>query len=302
MESAALARFLIAISTYRRPDGLRRLLATVVESTARASNVDVLVVDNDTMPSAQVIAEEYAPFATYVHEPRPGIASARNRSLESFDERYEAIVFVDDDEWVDAQWWDALTSFATESGADVVQGPVLTIIPPGSPKWVRAGGFYQRPLLVNGTRLDSAATNNTLLRREAWVRGGCPRFDHAFSESGGSDWDLFWGLRRSGARILFCSDAVVSEDVPDDRLRWAWIRRRYIRNGMVGTRVIIKHGDSLVLYLLRASAVGAIGVAEVIRDLVLMRGFRARALSRVFVSIGKFAPLFGGTIKEYKRS
>ncbi|GAA3655618.1 glycosyltransferase family 2 protein [Microbacterium marinilacus] len=292
-------RHLIAIATYRRPDDLVRLLDSLRGSVDAAA--DIVVVDNDADESARAAVEAHPLAPAYVVETEPGIASARNRGLESFTDAHAAVIFVDDDEWVEPAWYETLTAYARESGAGVVQGPVITVLPDATPEWIPRGGFYQRRVEQTGTELPSAATNNTLLTREAWVRAGSPRFDTAFSSTGGSDWDLFWGVRKAGARILYCAEAVVSEDVPSSRLSWQWLRQRYLRNGIVEARVRRKHGDPLALFVLRAVATLGVGATQTALDAVLRRGRHARSLRRVYIPLGKLSGLLGHRIHEYKR-
>lgn len=293
-------RFLLSIATYRRPDGLRRLLDSLL--TAIDDSATVVVTDNDPETSARGVVERHPLATTYVVEAEPGIASARNRGLDFFTDDFDAIVFLDDDEWVDPGWYTALREYFRDSGADVVQGPVITVLPPNAPSWVLRGGFYQRKARRTGDALLSAATNNTALRRSAWLNSGSPRFDPAFSSTGGSDWDLFWGLRRNGATIRFCAEAVVSEDVPADRLTFNWIKRRLTRNGIVEARVAQKHGEPLAPFLAKALAIGVVGAAQLVAGLLTGRGLQSRALSRTLISYGKIRGLLGFRVHEYARA
>ena len=101
--------YLIAIATYRRPAGLRRLLDSL-QVPLDTMSADVLVVDNDVEESGRTIAVGHAVEPTYVVERKAGIAEARNRALQHFTDRYRAIIFVDDDEWVSPGWLSTLTA------------------------------------------------------------------------------------------------------------------------------------------------------------------------------------------------
>jgi succinoglycan biosynthesis protein ExoM len=293
-------RVLIAVATYRRPHDLRKLLDSLQESADNSA--DVLVVDNDPAQSARNVVATHSLAPTYVAEPEPGIASARNRALAHFSDEYFGIIFVDDDEWVDERWFAALVDFTVTSGVGVAQGAVLTVLPDNAPAWIRRGSFYQRDLRSSGTPLSSAATNNTLLTREAWIRAGQPTFDPAFSTTGGSDWDLFWCVRKAGSSITYCAEAVVYENVPQSRLSWKWLRQRFIRNGVVESRVQRKHGEPMFAFLMKAALVFVVGCLQVALDFASGRGRQAKSLRRVFIPIGKFAAIFGYRIHEYKRN
>lgn len=294
-------RYLLAIASYRRPKGLEQLLDSV-EKSVGSIDLTVVVVDNDPQESARSVAVEHALRPVYVVEPEAGIAAARNRALDHFSEQYDAIIFVDDDEWVASDWLTVLTTYARQTKADVVVGPVVSDVPADAPDWVRRGGFIQRPLYESGFRLNTAPTNNTLLLRSAWVRAGSPRFDASFSETGGSDADLFRGVRKSGATILYCADAVVYEEVPVERLTLRWLRRRAIRNGVAQTRVRIKHGDSLAKGLGAGALYAAYGIVFLLFGLVRGRGLQAKPFNYLFLGYGRFAALFNYRIREYART
>jgi succinoglycan biosynthesis protein ExoM len=293
-------RYLIAIASYRRPEGLRRLLDSLVPAVG-SSGAEILVVDNDAEGSARDVAVGHLAAPTYVVEPAPGIAEARNRALRHFSERHRGIIFVDDDEGVPASWLKTLATYAEQTGADVVMGPVESVYPGPTPDWVRRGGFVQRPILTTGQELRWASTNNTLLFRDMWVRAGRPRFDPAFSVTGGSDADFFRGISKLGGRIFFCADALIFEDVPADRLSLRWLRRRAIRNGIVDTRVRLKHGDSLLAGLGGAAVRAGYGALFLTLGLLTGAGLQAKPFNSLFEAFGRVAAIFHYRINEYAR-
>lgn len=298
-ETSPRPRYLISIATYKRVEDLRRLLDSLESSIDNGATI--VVTDNDPEQSARILVQQHPVSAIYVAEPTPGIASARNRGLEYFTDEYSAIIFLDDDEWVEPSWFKTLVEFLESHNAGVVQGPVVTVLPADPPAWVQKGSFYQRRLRTSGDLLPSAATNNTAMKRSAWETAGYPRFDSAFSVTGGSDWDLFWGVRKSGSQIMYCANAVVSEDVPRSRLSKKWIRQRYIRNGIVESRVRKKHREPLLGFVLRAIATAGVGALQMAVNIAQGRGVQARSLSRVLIPYGKISGLMGKRIHEYQR-
>lgn len=296
-------RYLIAIATYLRPTGLRRLLDSLEAAISSASlEVDILVVDNDAEGSARSVAVDHALGLTYVVEPEPGISAARNRALDHFSDRYSGIIFVDDDEWVSATWLTALTTYAAQTHADVVVGPVSSVFLVPAPDWVQRGGFFKGRPQATGDHLRYAPTNNTLLVRDAWVRAGSPRFDPAFSMTGGEDTDLFHRLRKSGATMLFCAEAEVSEEVPADRQSLGWVRRRAMREGANETRVLRKHRDSdLFVALARGVRSAVYGILLLGFGLITRRGVQARPYFSLFYACGQFAGLFNYQVEGYTR-
>lgn len=295
---------LIAIASYRRPSLLARLLDSLQHSIATAGaagDVELLVVDNDPEGSARPVVEQHPIGARWVREPAPGIAEARNRALEEFDERYAAIVLIDDDEWVDEDWFARLTGHAASSGADVVTGPQLWELPEGAPAWAAAGEWFQVSVSPTGSRGESAASNNTLLTREAWLRGGAPRFDPAFSATGSSDWDFFWGLRKTGAVIEYCAEAVAREEVASERLSRGYMARRWVSTGANRFRIHRKHGDPVAWPLLRAVLVAGKHALLVAVDLLRGRGVRGSRIKGIAQSWGWWAGAFGYRPGRYRR-
>lgn len=292
-------RILIAIATYRRPEGLGVLLRSLEAASSRRP-FDVIVVDNDAAGTGRSVAEHSPLRLDYVVEPRPGIAAARNRALDHLD-GHDAIVFVDDDEYVSAGWLDRLVEHAEKSDADIVTGPVISVFPPNAPRWLISGGFIQRPSWPTGTVLTAGATNNTLVLVESWTRFGAPRFDESFSATGGSDAKLFSLLLAAGARIEFVAEAVVSEPVLAERMKVRWLLRRAYRNGIVSARIWqLKHGTVKTVARGMLMAVG--GLFRAVVHLVTLKGVQASSANAFVTGLGVVSAVSGIRVHEYKRT
>jgi predicted DCC family thiol-disulfide oxidoreductase YuxK len=298
---------MLGIATYRRPGDLARLLESLrpeIEAVGAAVPgvaVDVFVVDNDAAGSARDVVRA-APFpVTYSVEHTPGIAAARNHAMAIFDRgEHDALVFVDDDEYVPAGWLTELLRYAGSTDADVVSGPVVTVFSPDTPRWVLRGGFLQRTRFPSGTRYWTAATNNTLLRYASWRAAGSPRFDGSFSSTGGSDTDFFSRLTEAGATIEFCDSAPVFEDAPADRLTPRWIVRRGLRVGVVQGRVLRRRNGvgAVVALICRCLGVGTVGLVV---DALRGAGVRQKNANRLLHGAGLLSSLVGYRVHEYQR-
>lgn len=226
----------VLICTYDRNDLLAELLASLravqmpVGSTR--AHPQVIVVDNAEEARAQTLVRQQYPEAVYLHEPTPGIASARNASVRAAPADAAAVIFIDDDERVDPHWFTALLQCANSSGADAVAGPVLPVFAAGEPEWLAAYGFVRRTDFSTGPHPRRLATNNTLVRAH-WFTAADFRFDEGFNFTGGSDSDLFERMMMAGAQYWWCAEAVVTEDVPAARASREWLRRRAVRGGQV---------------------------------------------------------------------
>ena len=114
----------IIIPTFRRPEraieAARSALAQVCEAT-----FEVVLVDNDPVGSALALLRALNdPRVAVVHEPRAGVANARNAGLRAA--KGGTIAFLDDDELAPAGWLAELKRVQAAHDADVVFGPVRT--------------------------------------------------------------------------------------------------------------------------------------------------------------------------------
>lgn len=296
--SRAVGRIAVLVCTYRRPAMLAELLASLAaQRTARPFRV--VVVDNDPEGSGRAAAEAAALAVHYVVEPEPGIAAARNRSLDEAADA-DTIVFVDDDETVEPEWLEALVRTCERYDADVVTGPVVSVFPPHTPRWITRGGFLQRRNLPEGTRLESAKSGNTLVRTSALAGPPPLRFDAAFSRSGGSDTELFWRLGRSGSTIVWSHGAVASEPVPDSRLNARWIARRDFRGGAALGRMMLRDSARPVV-LAKGLVRTAVGAVRFVIGTVVHLGPRASDTKVMLFGAGLVASTLGVHTDEYRR-
>lgn len=301
-------RVTVIVLTYRRPDDLKAALPLLLEAVAAWPGAELLVVDNDTTPSAeQTVRDLDHGQLRYVHEPRPGIASARNRGLaETADS--EVVVFIDDDERPQPGWLAALMALYRSSGAQAVAGPVLSVFEGDLDPWIVAGRFFERRRHSTGTSLAVAATNNLLLDR-AFVEAKQLSFDEAFGLSGGSDSVFTRQLVKSGGQILWCDEAVVVDVVPAARATRGWVTRRAFRMGNTEARAQIHVATGLAgqarergLALARGLARVAAGAAEGLIGLVTGRQAARAHGKRTFLrGAGMVLAAFGYSYFEYRR-
>ena len=295
-------RMLVSVPTYRRPVELEEFLQSVCPQLPKA-NAALLVIDNDAEGTGRATVDRFTRLfsVSYVVEPLPGIASVRNRALEEFRSgNWDALIFVDDDEYAADDWLEQILSYAMRSDSGIVTGPVLSILPTDAPSWIVRGGFHQRTVRATGSRDWTAPSNNTLLKRREWERAGSPRFDPNFSRTGGSDTDFFARLVRGGAVAEYCAEAVVYEKVPPSRLTRAWLARRALRMGVVNGRVLrASHGRSYLVA--RGVASLAVGCLNSFVDILRGKYPVARNWNRIRYGYALAASQFGWTLHEYAR-
>lgn len=312
------ARVVVAVLTYRRPEDLRDVLPVVAAQCAVLTGTGdrparVLVVDNDPAgTAAPVVAGLALAGVEVVHEPRPGIAAARNRALDEADAAGDdVLVFLDDDERPSPGWLDLLVATWREQGCAAVVGPVVSRFPADLDPWVAAGGFFTRRRMPTGTAVTVAATNNLLLDLAA-VRTSAPgglRFDERFGLSGGSDTLFTRALHAAGATMLWCDEAVVSDVVPVDRATRGWVLRRQLRSGNSWSRtelVLARKQRAQAAARARCAVRGAVrlggGALQVGAGLVRRdQGLRARGAKALARGAGMVGGAAGWTYVEYRR-
>jgi succinoglycan biosynthesis protein ExoM len=292
-------RSVVAIATYKRKEGLTRLLASLSASIGEAP-VRVVVVDNDPAGSAAATVAKSPIACEYVHETTPGIAAARNAAVAALTPQDDAIIFVDDDESVEPEWFGEMVRAKRESRADVIVGPVLPRYQSDVPRWVVRGGFFVRPRYVTGAQPKYPATNNVLIRACAIARMPDRSFSQHFSMTGGSDSDFFRRLRASGGTIEWLDSAVVHEDVPGERTTLRWIWRRNVRLGNVAARVTF-HGRPRVMIAAAGAARCVYGGAMALFEALRGRGLTQSGFGHIARGVGMVSAAVGSYVEEYRR-
>lgn len=282
----------VCVATFRRPDMLRRLLASLAAMPPVPGRpFGVILVDNAPEASARDVARQFAQSLPliYAHEPAPGVAHARNRALSLAGAPF--VAFVDDDEEVAPGWLAALVDTAEKFSADVVFGPVPSRLPEAAPAWLRASGLFERRRSATGSPRATGGAGNVLLRRSILARAG-RGFDPAFS-GGGEDTEFFHHLHRLGARMVWCDEAVAVETVPPERARLAWLWRRNRLAGRIYARVYLLAlpAPARAGELLRCALGLALCAPLTLFALILGRHAAARQLMRLARCLGRLEVL-----------
>ena len=300
----------VCITTFRRPDGLKRLLAsldTLTFTRVARPEITVFVIDND---ADRPLSEAHPDLKRWTKVPleyrietQRGLAHARNAALAAVDARFDAIAFIDDDEWAEPQWLDALLATRAQSGAMVIQGPVRPEFSRPPEPWMKAVGFYEVGPFEDGAELDWGASGNCLIDNRLLDAGGV-RFDTSFNHSGGEDSDLFARLLRSGQRIVAARDAVAYETVPEARMQLSWALRRGYRLGhTLGRLALSTPGAQPKLRRFgKAMARLGFGCLQVFPMGVISRSTLAQGLINVSWSLGTIASFAGRQVAVYNDS
>jgi len=305
-----LSTIAVCVATYRRPEGIRRLLRALEElefQTSPTPSIYVVVVDNDPNSDQAVsLREEFSGFRwklKLLAETQRGISFARNRAVrEALSLGADAIAFIDDDEVPDPGWLDALLQVQMSSGAAAVSGPVLPHFEGSVPEWVIKGGFFDRPRFATGTSIEIARTGNLLLLtkvlKNCWLL-----FHQDFGLSGGEDTLLTSQLRKQGARIVWADESIVREWIGRDRVNTRYILRRAFVGGANWVRIERFVDPRLLTVFKRVTiATGRIAKAMLLLVPSLLRGRHAIVTNakQAYLGMGMLAGLFRFRSQLYK--
>lgn len=236
-QSAGTLKVAIGVCTHNRGAGLTALLTIL--GRQRVPDLDdrqivVIIADNSLGGSAKGISMASARsgrFAIeYVHEPRRGLAFARNAALQAaISCGATHLAFIDDDELPSREWLQSLLKSLTRSAAAAAIGPVYPIFASPPAAWLPTAAFATRREPVSGF-VNEGYTCNSIIELAAVKRFDLA-FDERFNETGGEDTFFFKKLLDCGGRIAWAEDAVVHEVVPGHRMSAMWLWRRWYRTG-----------------------------------------------------------------------
>jgi len=302
----------IGIISYKRPEGLERLLVSLAEQKleARFSQycMRIIVVDNDCTGDNGLIVDNikarYGLDIEFIEESRPGIPHARNASVAAAIND-DAMIFVDDDEFAPVNWLNNMIQGWEETNGDVITGPVMGILPEDAPTWALKSRIYNKTYPYNsGQRIGRAFTNNTLVTQRVLKDMGAS-FDNKFQYTGSSDVHYFMRVNKKGYRIIWWPDAPIKETVPYERIKIVWLIKRGFRTGAGDTviRLMISNKQKILFKIFYSSSLRiAAGGAQIILS-PLGGGWRffIVGIRRAASGIGGILGVFNVVYCEYKR-
>lgn len=157
-----------------------------------APAIEAIVVDNGSTDTTRLVAEGHG--ATYVFEPQPNRALARNAGLAVA--TGEIVLFVDDDVVLPPYFVSAhARAQAAELFPHVVTGPIINVSAPDA---------RPVPTFLNGSNAFFCTCNVSVPRSALTAVGG---FDPSFDKYGWEDTELGARLRAFGVRRRFVWEA-----------------------------------------------------------------------------------------------
>jgi len=231
----------VVICTY---NGAARLPQTLAHLAAQENTSaiawEVLVVDNASTDDTAEIARRCWPADApaplgIVREPRLGTANARKRGLE--EARYEIISFVDDDNWMAANWlglsYEIMSRDPGLGALGSINHAACEIEPPRWFERFRANYtvFTEEDLTASGDATWGLYSAGMSIRRTAWLQLVRDGFDFGVPGAVGSmlgrgeDSELTFALREAGWKLLIDPRLRFEHFIPARRLNWAYLRK-----------------------------------------------------------------------------
>lgn len=294
----------VCMCSYKRPDGLEKLLHALWQQKELDHPFEIIVVDNDAQTSAWEVVNRFQnltrdPQVRYCVEPQQNIALARNRSVA--EARGQWLAFIDDDESPEPGWLKEMMAALIRYKADGVFGPVIPLLPDDSPPWIVRGRFFERPRQRTGEAVLSGRTSNALIRASAVKQRKQP-FDPRLGLTGGSDYALFANMLADGSVFVWCDEGIVHERVPASRANLRWILTRKFRGGQGYADHKIEALGKRVYYRLVIRGLGALGLSMLIAPLMLPFGVHrsVRWLQKGANGLGFLTALSSYRYEEYR--
>jgi succinoglycan biosynthesis protein ExoM len=273
-----MTRICLGVCTRQRPILLSQCLASIQDLDIPAqSGLMIVIIDNDDTASARGLVEAFqrenpdlAVF--YLHEPRTGIAIARN-AICRFARNHlsDWIVMLDDDQRVPHSWLLDLFAAQFKTGADVVKSSVTYHYPDPLPRWA----FPK--MQPHKWRLDAdMASTNGVMFSAALIdpHDFNLRFKEAFNLSGGEDRDFFKSASMAGALIVHTPDAVAYEMVLPSKLTFMaqvlrdfhqeWMNAQQDKHFHGALRTIVRKGVKATSMILQGAVLSLLSLLSML--------------------------------------
>lgn len=288
----------ISVITYKRPQGLKKLLSALKLQQIKSLDVSVLIIDNDcTGKNTEVVSSflgDYPFKLMLVEEPKRGIVAARNRAVDEFlNSDADELVFIDDDEWpVNNDWLVRLQETKDKYKCSIVYSDVHVIPENTKISWVEKA-FRPKKRKKDIVEISKFYTGNLLIVREVLERIS-PAFDERFSMTGSSDIHFAVKCIQAGFLAIYTPFAPVEEIFPESKATFKWFFLRGYRSGEGETRAYLYEGSFPSTHIKLTGMGGARFLYAIGQFLKACFTFNKSTLANAFLRLGSSIGTFGG--------
>lgn len=240
-----MRRLGIIVPTHNRAASLRRTLQSVLAQASVSGPAEIVVVNNNSSDDTAAVCAAFGPAIRVLDEPRQGLSFARNTGVAQFAhfDDDDVVAFIDDDIEARPGWIAAiLAAFEAEPGVECVGGRVLATDPGALPRWLTPEHWGPLALQDHGPerRIFDERTPaglvgaNFAFRKRVFDRiGGFSPDVQRVKDTIGSteDHEFLRRLYAAGGRALYVPEAVVTTQVPPERMTRGYHRRWHRGHG-----------------------------------------------------------------------
>lgn len=243
-------RLSICVCTYNRAHILRYCLESLSNLKVPAGyQVDILVIDNNSIDDTKSAVERFSkrsPIAiSYFHEPRQGIAAARNRAIK--EARGDYVGFLDDECTVRPDWLEIIATDIDEFAPCIIGGPYTGALLPGTalPKWFKTeygNAYFLANHFKRGYQKEfRASAGNMILHRRVCET---QQFDENFGPKGdemkfSEEWFLqeHFLNKNAGMMVFYEPDIEVAHYILPKKMSLLYHAKREMEMGACHYRV-----------------------------------------------------------------
>ena len=303
-------KILIAIPTYQRPELLKNLLEKLCDIELQPEiELKLIIIDNSNLElNKKLVTQIKLPFkADYIAHDKNGVVHSRNLALQMA-KQYDALCFLDDDDYPQPDWLIKLLIEYKNSRADIILGMRKFFLADNSTSWYRHNIFqevtkFSKPKIRTkyGVRLQKGGTGNILLGER--ILQSDLQFDQRFNFIGSEDLDFFIRAEQQGFKISYALDSVVNCLIRAEETSKAGYRRRAKQFGNSLSHLLAKHAKYHILIFFHLQNILAwfLTMLAFLFWPILSTRKRAKISFKYFKYLGSIGTLFNMKTNLYKR-
>jgi succinoglycan biosynthesis protein ExoM len=299
----------IGIPTYKRPEMLKKLIFSIIDSnidTSIINDLNVLVIDNDIDRSSEVVVKEIVGKLSFIHKliyfnyPVKGLSNVRNELFaQALKFNPDYIVCLDDDEFATTDWLNQLLLTITANNGDIAVGPVIPVFESNISPYISCWFKYHD--LPNNIKTEVFETNNFIISTRFLLKHNL-KFDMRFNTTGAEDSYFRLAVLKKDAKIYWAAKAIAYETIPEVRAKLLWLIKRNYRGAITYTYILKLEKE--YFKILRKCLVNiAYFLSGSIALIAIPFPFKHKywGIFKVSESIGGFAGLYGIKYHEYAK-